>query len=173
MPSINTPDTGHVVDGVFRAHGHLKEFQFLPFTERRYLDVLRAAFSVIDARIRSHAPCNAAFRALPGHRSFAEVWADPTVWINFDPGLTPGYYGGKAIGYPPNITITAHTLSRGRWWTAAILIHELAHVNGAPGARAGAHALDAERVLIPCLLKDFFDPNILGQLSNPRAARFA
>jgi hypothetical protein len=142
MPSINTPESGHVVPGVFRASGSRKEFQFLPFTDPYQLQILRAAFSVIGGRIRGHEPCNEAFRALPGRRSFADLWADPSIWISFDPDTTPGFYGGKAIGYPPNITITAHTLAKGR-------------------------------LLRACLLKELFDPNIVGALGASFPGRVA
>jgi hypothetical protein len=110
---------------------------------------------------------------LPGGRTFRELWLDPTIWINFDPQTTFAIYGGKAFGYPQNITITAYALGRGRWMTAATLIHELAHANGAAGERGGAHAADAERVLRSCLLRDLFDPATIGEVSRARLERIA
>jgi hypothetical protein len=161
MPNVNTPESGHVVSRKFT------RYQFLPFTNAHFLAVLRDAMRVITGRVTGHEPCNAAFRALPGRRSFADLWADPTVWINFDPQMTPGIFGAKIMGYPPEITITATTLTKGRWWTAATLVHEFAHVNGAPGAHSGDHARDAEEVLRRCLLKDLADPTIIGAVSRP------
>jgi hypothetical protein len=156
MPRINTPDTGHVgpatlSDGI----------AFLPFTDPHYLAVLRSAILIIDGNLRGHSPCDAAFRALPGGRSFAQVWYDPSVWINFDPSLDPRDFGATREGTKES-TISANALKRGRWTVAATLVHELAYVNG---ARFG-HSLEAETALQTCFLPELKDPNMWGQLSQ-------
>jgi hypothetical protein len=83
MPRINTPASGHAgpapVAGV----------QWLPFTNHTYLLRLQHAVGIIDARVKGYAPCNAAFSALPGGRTFAQVWADPNVWISSTPATWP------------------------------------------------------------------------------------
>lgn len=104
----------------------------------------------INTRIKGNAPCDNAFRALPGGRTFAQIWADNSIWINFDPVRVAGDYGASR---GKEITLTAYTLAMGRWTVAATLIHELAHVNGAPGI---TH--QAEATLRSCLLVGLEDP---------------
>jgi hypothetical protein len=38
-----------------------------------YLAAVQRAFAIIDGRVKGHAPCNAAFKALPAGRTFAEL----------------------------------------------------------------------------------------------------
>jgi hypothetical protein len=47
----------------------------------------------------------------------------------------------------------------GKWTTAATLVHELAHVNGAPGTNR-----DAGNTLLNCMLKSLHDPTIIGKI---------
>jgi len=155
MPRINTAGSGHTGPANARR-------LYLPYSdaEARYLSTLRTAMGIIDSRIKGHAPCNAAFRALPGGRSFADVWNDNSVWINYSSDATPGYYGSRNGN---DITISVYTFSKGHWTVAAVLVHELAHVNGAPGG----NSRQAEDTLKKCLLKDLHDPTVLGRLFNP------
>jgi hypothetical protein len=156
MPRINTPSSGHV--------GPVgTPVAFLPYTnaENRYLTVLRAAMDIIGSRIKGHASCNAAFQALPGGRSFADVWNDNAIWINYDPDSTPGYYGA-AVMNGNDITISKYAFLMGHWTVVSTLIHEFAHING-----AGGHDSSAEDTLKKCLLKDLHNPHIIGRLLNP------
>jgi len=164
MPRVNTPDTGHAGPA---ANGG---WQWLPYTDNVLLHTLRVAMRIIDTRIKGNRPCDQAFRALPGGRTFAQVWADPGVWVSYDPknnGLNYGvtnFVGGKEI------SITRFALRMGHWTTAATLIHELGHVNGAPGGRSHA----AEGTLRHCLLPGLEDPNILGTIQRvARGSRLA
>ena len=155
MPSINTTGSGHAGPVGVGAN-------FLPYTnaEGRYLSVLQAAMNVINSRIVGHAPCNTAFRALPRGRSFSDVWHDNSVWINYDPDLVPGYFGAR---FGNDITIAKHAFVMGHWTVVSTLVHELAHVNGAPGG----NSRQAEDTLKRCLLHQLHDPTILGRLFNP------
>ena len=56
----------------------------------------------------------------------------------------------------------------GRWTVAATLVHELAHVNGAPG-----NDRQAEHTLASCLLQKLEDPQIIGRITNPSVPRLA
>jgi hypothetical protein len=154
MPNINIPASGHIGPAPIPG-GH----QYLPYTDARHLATLRRAIQIIDARIRGHAPCNQAFRALPGRRSFAEVWGDNSVWINFDPSVAIEDYGATRGN---EVTITAFSLNGGIWTVAATLVHEFAHVNGAPG---DTH--EAEGTLRSCLLKNLENPAIIGKITGP------
>lgn len=158
MPKINTPESGHIGPAAL-PRGH----QYLSYGDAKFLATLSAAVKIIDLRIRGHAPCNRAFRTLPGGKTFAEIWLDEAVWLNFDPSLVIDDYGATR---GKEVTITAFALKKGHWVVAATLIHELAHVNGAAGDNR-----DAESMLRSCLLKDLEDPRIIGNLLGPSNGR--
>ncbi len=157
MPQVNTPATGHV-GPVPLPGGH----QYLAYTDAHFLATVRRAVHIIQSRVRGSVPCDHAFSLLPGGKTFSQVWADPDVWINFDPARRSGDYGATRV---KEITVTAYSLAMGSWTVAATLIHEMAHVNGASG-----HTHDAEATLKSCLLKSLENPGIIGQII--RASRF-
>lgn len=159
MPRINTPDSHHVGPSPLPG-GH----SYLSFTNVGYVATVRAAMHVIQAKITTSTPCNNAFRALPGGRTLTQIWADPSVWINFDPSRNAGDYAATRGN---DVTITAFTLSKGHWTTAATLVHELGHVGGAPG---GTSPL-AEQILLPCLLGELRQPGLVGELIRANRAR--
>ena len=122
MPSINTPASKHA--GPAATMG----WQWLPYTNATMLAALKRAIRIIDLRIKGSKPCNAAFQALPSGRTFAQVWSDPSIWINYDPDRGGHRFGvTHSIGGTHNISVTQYALSMGEWTTAATLIHELAH----------------------------------------------
>ena len=151
MQNINLPGSGHVGPPVS------VNYQYLPYTNTSYLHTLREAMSIIDTRIKDHQPCNDSFKALPGGRSFADIWADNSIWINFDPSLQEKNFAATRIA-TNDITLTAYTLSMGRWTVVATLVHELAHIGGAPGYPS----TQAEDTLLKCNLPRMHDPLILG-----------
>jgi hypothetical protein len=159
MPSINTPASGHVGPVAF-VGGH----SYLSYTDAAYLATLKSAIAIINNRIKSYKPCNDAFKALPGGKTLAGLWADATIWINFDPSKVVKDFGATR---GKDITITAYSLRMGRWTVAATLVHEMAHVNGAGGGDA-----KAEDTLLKCLLHGLHDPGIIGQLLKPNPARY-
>ncbi|MGI8743137.1 MAG: hypothetical protein ACR2NN_11325 [Bryobacteraceae bacterium] len=151
MANINTSASGHAGPAAL-AGGH----QYLSYSDAHFLATLRRAMHTLQSRIRGQAPCDNAFRSLPGGRTFSQVRADPAVWINFDPSRRGGDYGATR---GKEITITAYSLSMGPWTVAATLVHELAHVNGASGS---TH--DAEATLRSCLLRGLENPAIIGRI---------
>lgn len=159
MPSINTPGSGH--KGPAASAG----WQWLPYTNAGWLAALRSAIHIIDTRIKGNKPCNVAFKALPSGKTFAQVWSDPTIWISHDPDQSGSKYGVTDRVGGREISITEYALRMGAWTTAATLIHELAHANGAPGG--ASHA--AEATLSKCLLNALENKNILGAIQ--RASR--
>ncbi len=73
---------------------------------------------------------NTYFRTLPGGRSLSDLLNDGSLWVNYDPvmlefGRTNNVHREMAIGIP--------AFRIGRWTVLATLVHELAHINGAPG----------------------------------------
>jgi hypothetical protein len=159
MPKINTTKSGHA--GPAATSG----WQWLPYSNETHLNTLKRAITIINNKIKGDKPCNQAFRALPGRRTFAQVWTDPSVWLSFDPRRTNQLYGAT-LG--KEITITEYSLAMGRWTVAATLVHELAHVNGASGTDT-----KAEDTLKKCLLKGLHDPNIIGKIVRKSPRRLA
>lgn len=89
---------------------------------------------------RDMASADAYFRTLPGGRSLRAILQDRSIWINYHP--TMNAYGEAVInGSELCVSVTACRI--GRWTVLATLIHELAHINGAPGgaSRAAEEAL--------------------------------
>lgn len=160
MPIINIPENGHT------GPGPNSGWQWLPYTDPAYLHTLSRAFRIIDSRIKGHRPCDEAFKALPRGRTFAQVWTDLNIWISYDPKNDGQNYGATDTVGGNEITITRFALRMGHWTTAATLVHELAHTNGAPSG--ASHA--AEATLSTCLLHALEDPNILGSVI--RASKF-
>jgi hypothetical protein len=160
MPSINLPLSRHAAPAA--AFG----WQWLPYTDATLLHILRDAILVIDRKITGFKPCDDAFTALPSGRTFAQVWADPSIWISYDPDRSGRKYGVTDRVNGREISITQYALRMGMWTTAATLVHELAHTNGAPGGRSHA----AEGTLRTCLMKSLEDPAILGAIE--RASEF-
>jgi len=159
VPKINTPGSGH------GAPAPVAGWQWLAYSNAAYLAALRRAVRIIDTRVKGHRPCDNAFRALPGGRTFSQVWNDSTVWISYDPGGTANRYGAT-LG--KEVTITAYSLRMGHWTVAATLVHELAHVNGAGGATTAA-----EDTLKSCLLHGLHDPTIIGRIVRRSLRRLA
>jgi hypothetical protein len=158
VPKINEPGSGH------KGPPASTNWSYLPYSNKAHLATLKAAIKIIDNRIKLHGPCDAAFKSLPGGRTFNQVWSDASVWINYDPSGTKGKYGATRRG-TKNITISAFALRMGKWTVAATLVHELAHVNGAGGADT-----KAEDTLRSCLLGLLHDPTIIGDLMTARGS---
>lgn len=159
MPKINTLASNHV------APATVAGWQWLPYKDPNLLHTLKRAIHIIDARIKGYKPCEAAFKSLPSGRTFSQVWADPAIWVSYDPDSSGHKYGVTNKVNGREISITKYALRMGEWTTAATLIHELAHTDGAPGG--ASHA--AEATLSSCLLHALEDKSILGMIN--RASR--
>jgi hypothetical protein len=155
LPQINIPSSGHTGPAAIAG------WQWLPYTDADYLKTLKEAITIINDRINGNQPCDNAFRALPGGRTFAQVWSDNAIWISYDPKNDGHNYGVTNAVNGKEISITQFSLRMGRWTTAATLIHELAHTNGAPGT---THL--AEGTLRHCLLRGLEDPSIIGAIGR-------
>jgi hypothetical protein len=109
------------------------------------------------------------FSTLPGGRTLKSLLNDSAIWINYDPAM--GDYGATSVAHPNETALGPRAFRIGRWTVLATLIHELAHVNGAPGGNDHR----AEQALVNCGLgrsielttgvddpKTPYDPNISG-----------
>jgi hypothetical protein len=126
---------------------------------RMLFDTLVSARRYLDVKVQDHGPCNDCFRRLPGRHSFKEVYNDPNVWINYMDN--PNGPWGFTNPASKEIAIHARALTRGYLWVASVMVHELAHINGASGEKTNQ---DAENTLKFCLLASQFDPNVLGTI---------
>ncbi|MFS1525082.1 hypothetical protein ACL7TT_13390 [Microbulbifer sp. 2304DJ12-6] len=160
MPNI------HISSSKYMAPSKLQGWQWLPYIDKIMLDVVKRAITIIDKRIKGSKPCEAAFKTLPDGKSFTDIWNLKNVWISYDPDRSGNKYG-VALN-KQHISITAYALAMGQWMTAATIIHELAHVNGAPGNNT-----QAEDMLLKCMLKQHHNPNIIGQIRNSKLKNVA
>lgn len=160
MPKINTVASKHVAPPATR------RWSWLPFDETRHLDILTSAIRLIETTVKTTKPCNDAFKALPLHRSFTQVWADPNIWISYDPKNNARDFGVTNRLGGKEIAITEYALLQGERTVAATLIHELAHTNGATGTNH-----DAEGTLTPCLFSDIEDPTVIGMIPRLKLGR--
>jgi hypothetical protein len=158
MPRINFVGSGHATP---LPVGRVRFSAFDPGldVDRPRIRQLEAAMRFIESQLASgrFARCDGAFRALPGRRSFSEVWSDNTIWINFTVSiLARGFTHPN--GHDVAISLAGFGEAPTQWRTVgATLVHELAHVNGAPG-----ETRHAEETLIQCLFADHFDATIIG-----------
>src|SRR5262249_28441965 len=118
-----------------------------------------------------------AFPARPYGFGFFDLLRHHSIWYYCDMDRTRGRLFGAMItlirggrldvsSVVAQITVTAVRIARGFRYVAGTLLHELAHVNGAPGGDDAT----AERILLPFGLEDVFDPLILGQAPRTRGA---
>src|SRR5262245_54683392 len=133
MPTIHLPGDGHVAplplaDGT----------RWDTYDDAKILRTLQRALFILRHNVRNMRPCDDCFRRLPRGRSFTEVFDDPTVFISFDP---TGPFSGRTDAVGGNeVSINAREFRVGRWSVAATIVHELAHVNGAPADTADAES---------------------------------
>ena len=83
------------------------------------------------------------FKSLPRKRTLTQLLADRRIWINYAPDL---YARGIRPGLSNEIGIGELAYVRGKMVVLATLIHELAHIAGAPNGESRA----AEEALIHC-----------------------
>ena len=123
----------------------------------------------IENKIINHPPCNHCFQTLRHGKTLKEIWNSGKVMLNFIENAEDGLLGlTRGNITSPNgadIGISAEGLKRGKMYVIATIIHELAHVGGAPGNTTPANN-EAESVLKCCLLSPYFDPNIFGSINK-------
>jgi hypothetical protein len=157
MPNINRPSLKHEAN--FRTRDGDR---WLPFTDETQIQQMIDAFMIINSKViwdkKILATCNRAFCSLPRRRDFAAIWRDPRIYVSFNPNEDPGLFG---ITWKNDITIASQLFKNPNAprLIAATLVHELAHVNGAPG---GMESKAAEATLPPCGFDDLFNPATVG-----------
>lgn len=150
MAAVHVSGDGHVAPLASTA------WQYLPYSDADNKKVVDQALFILRNNVRGMKPCNGCFSKLPGGKSFDDILDDPGVFIHFDPGNVQGRYGATRNG-TKNVTISLFSIRMGRWTVAATLVHEFAHVNGAPD-----NTHDAEATLNCCGFGALHNPNIIG-----------
>jgi hypothetical protein len=139
-----------------------------PYKDPKLIQLVQAAFLEINKKVIANKTilktCNVAFTKLKGRRDFATVWKDPGIWISFNPNPEEGLFG---MFYKDDISIAAYVfaLRDPVRWIAGTLVHELAHVNGAPGGWTDSK--EAESTLPPCGFDDVYKPATVGMIRRP------
>jgi hypothetical protein len=137
------------------------EVQFMPYPDGPELHMLKRVVYIIEHNIyRKNVGCNRYFATLSSDKSvnFDDVWEDKDIWINLDPRPSTNFDGFNANTKPKEITIAAQSFRRNVWFVTAVLVHELAHVAGAPpdGLKSNPRWDDAEKSLLHCGLRAFY-----------------
>jgi hypothetical protein len=143
MPQINLAGGPHGTTTT--DEGTADETRYWPYPRGDSLRLLQRAFFIITHNIyKKNVACNRYFRHLAGGRSFDDVWDDATIWINYEPRVGLGWDGATDQTGGKEITIgEAAFQKKNVWYVVGVLVHELAHANGAggPPSRAAAEAL--------------------------------
>jgi hypothetical protein len=128
----------------------------------KYLPTARQALDIMRTRILGKYRCDEIFSSLPGGKSLRDLYNGLDIWINYDPSNDGTDYGWTMPDtFPYDIVITQYTLRMGRWCTLGTIVHELAHLNGAPGGDSTA----AEDTLKSCGLRSRsgpYEPGVKG-----------
>lgn len=168
MPKINIASTGHGGKVEHYAGGLTIQYNVYPQTttkEKSRIDKVKKAVHIIDGldrKIHLNGPCNKYFKKLPKNRSFNSVWRDPSIFIDFSPSTTSGFFGATHSSLK-DVTLTAWCIDANNiWMIAATIVHEFAHVDGAPGGTSHA----AEKANDMCGFKPQYDPTIVGSIRD-------
>jgi hypothetical protein len=95
-----------------------------------HVDVMKWARARAKSVAQGMPSADRYFMRLPGGRSLRDLLADRSIWLNHDPRMRD--YGMTSLDYPHEIAIGQIAFIQGRWMVLATMLHELAHVNGAP-----------------------------------------
>jgi hypothetical protein len=143
------------------ANVHVGPLRSGPFPSE-HLGTLGQALQLLQHRVRNDSGCNDSFQRLPYRNNFQSFLDNPYIWINYN-DTNDGQLCGWTTpsSHPMDIVVTRYALRMGRWLTAATIIHELAHLNGAPGGKLH----DAELRVLECKLHSAngpYDPTAEG-----------
>ena len=162
MAKIHIPGDGHVVPLPSMLPSGAT-IQWLAVSDPKQKKVISDALHILTHNVKGVKPCNDCFKNLPNGRTFDDLLNDAAIFISVDPSNDVNLFGA-ALGN--DITITNSCIRKGRWTVAATLVHELAHVNGAPG-----NDHQAEGTLLCCGFKKLHDVTIIGSRDGNSGTR--
>ena len=131
--------------------------------------VLGLAIAFIDNTVKRHDPCNAYFRRLSRRKTLREIIDSEEVYLHrIEPNegytedvLPRGHNFGRHVGLPLYVLADSDL-----GVVTASLIHELAHVAGAPTYKMDPTSQLAEEALKHCLFPRQYDSNAFGALER-------
>jgi hypothetical protein len=135
MPKINIDGGPHGT--ITLSAGTADEMRFWTYAKKSsQLRQLERAVWIVQHNIyKKKNSCNKYFKTLKADgtsRSFDEVWEDPDIWINYEPRISLGWDGATNSVGGKEITIGEEAYRKGNvWYVTGVLVHELAHTNGA------------------------------------------
>jgi hypothetical protein len=168
MAKLNLAGCGHGNKSEAYTGGIVVHYNAFPNStpaDRLRVTKVQKAFDIVnkvDKRINLANTCNVYFKALPKGKSFRDFWRDPTIFINYDPTPGANAYGDT---HSNDKDIALHrwcTDTKNVWTIAATIVHEFAHIGGAPGWPSPA----AEQALPKCGFGLQYDPAILGSIES-------
>lgn len=125
---------------------------YLPYTDAAKKRVVEDALFILRNNVKGMKPCNDCFTKLPNGRTFDDILDDNAVFICYDPSSR---WRANTLGN--DITVNEWSIKVGRWMVANTLVHEFAHINGAP---VTDH--QAEGVVACCGFAALEDPTCIG-----------
>lgn len=168
MAKLNTPASAHGSKIERYAGGIIIQydaFQNATANDKRRFSAITKAYDIVnklDAKLDLQGPCNKYFRKLPKAKTFRDFWRDNSIFINFSPSLTAGFYGATHSN-DKDICVSAWCLdTTNHWMVAATIVHEFAHIAGAPGG--ASHS--AEKAADMCGFKPQYNPAIVGSIKQ-------
>lgn len=168
MAKINTKAAKHGSRTEHYADATIIRYNEFPEATKLDKDRLKKtteAYNIInklDKKIDLQGPCNKYFKTLPKGKTFRHFWRDDSIFINFSPSLSYGFYGATHSN-DKDICISAWCLdTTNRWVVAATMVHEFAHIAGAPGG--ASHK--AEKAVDKCSFGPQYNPKIIGSIKE-------
>lgn len=154
--------------------GEAQKHKFVGFNPGLLEQAKLVALSIEYLKVRSTycnpIMCDEGFKSLPKHHTFDEVLNDKNVWISFGSDRGDLANGNTWLGLTINNDEKNYDIAINTWAftcvknkatrvqeIAAILVHEMAHVNGAPN---DTHT--AEMMLMFCGFGEYYEPTVIG-----------
>jgi hypothetical protein len=156
MAIINLSGSGHMPPAT---SGGITFTAYNSNTLKSQKKMLDDALWILRNNLKGYKPCNDCFTALPRGQTFDALMASNSIRISYSKNSFWSTFGGDifALNIGNDISVTQFAFNRGVWSVAATLVHELAHVNGAPNT---TH--QAEGTLLCCGMQKGHDPSING-----------
>ena len=133
----------------------IPRYRAFPKGSTKY-SMLKWTRSKLFRMVKNNPRCNTYFRSLPNGRSLTNLINDSRIWVNYDPTIPPPLTGETHVP-TGEIALPDLPFIKGRWVLLGTIIHELAHVNGAPITGGDTRA---EEALYHCGLgtaKEYYD----------------
>jgi hypothetical protein len=161
MPQINYWINNHKLPAIMqyaaRAYAP-KQYEKDPWRVEQVKSAMNWIQTAVVEGKKCSESCDEAFGKLPGGRKFSDLWADQAIHISFHTSPDPKLFGQAKLN-GKDLAVSYGSFKQGWKMVAATIIHEMAHLNGAPD-----DTKDAEKTLLHCGLKSMHRKDIIGYL---------